>query len=199
MHSETTTQLNMLCMAANELQPITETSYPLFGLTIYHGLAKGFDPSNLGPWDQHEYSFAGRKGKRPRLECAYGAEYRYGGGYYKGLIAPYDMEMLYKLGYYLTGETYTAAFCNLYRDGQDCVGWHNDIDKALNHTLPIVSFSFGAARKFKLKTSAGEALTLILQDGDVVIMTRQSQYNTKHCLPRMAGVTTPRINVTLRG
>ena len=80
---------------------------------------------------------------------------------------------------------FNALLVNLYRDGQDCMGWHSDDEKELGQQPTIASISLGAERKFKIKHKhTNEQHDLILQSGSCLIMNGHSQRDYQHCLPK---------------
>lgn len=46
---------------------------------------------------------------------------------------------------------YHGVLANLYRNGDDCIGWHDDDEKALGDVPVIASLSLGAVRKIRLR------------------------------------------------
>ena len=97
--------------------------------------------------------------------------------------------------------TFNFCFANLYRDGQDTIGWHSDDEKALipGHKIASVSLSPGAERDllFKDKTT-GERRSVQLAHGSLYVMEGATQKRYKHSVPRRPKVTKPRINLTFR-
>lgn len=92
---------------------------------------------------------------------------------------------------------YNAALCNLYRNGNDSVGLHADAEPEMGPV--IASVSLGAERLFRLKHHDGSVvLAEPLPHGSLLIMAGQTQKNYKHEVPKEAGVTEARINLTFR-
>ena len=92
---------------------------------------------------------------------------------------------------------YNAVLCNLYTNGNDCVGLHADAEPEMG---PIVaSVSLGAERLFRLKGKSGAiAFAERLPHGSLLIMAGHTQKNFKHEVPKEPDVTQPRINLTFR-
>jgi hypothetical protein len=94
---------------------------------------------------------------------------------------------------------------HIYESGEDYIGYHTD-SEALKTT--IVSVSFGATRKFrlrKIRDTKGWKHEYALKSGDVFVMwgpRRKGglgcQQVYKHSVPRELRVTEPRINLTFR-
>ncbi len=92
---------------------------------------------------------------------------------------------------------YNAVLCNLYRNGNDSVGLHADAEPEMGPV--IASVSLGAERLFRLKRHDGSvALAERLPPGSLLIMAGETQKNFKHEVPKEAGVTDARINLTFR-
>jgi alkylated DNA repair dioxygenase AlkB len=92
---------------------------------------------------------------------------------------------------------YNAVLCNLYRDGNDSVGLHADAEPEMGSV--IASVSLGAERLLRLKRKNGSvAFSERLPHGSLLIMAGNTQTHFKHEVPKEAGVTQPRINLTFR-
>ena len=94
---------------------------------------------------------------------------------------------------------FNALLVNLYRDGQDCMGWHSDDEKELGEQPTIASISLGAERVFKIKHKhSNEKQSIVLQSGSCLIMNGFSQRDYQHSLPKQQKLMHPRINLTFR-
>lgn len=99
----------------------------------------------------------------------------------------------------ITGEKFNSCLLNLYQNGNEGMGWHTDNEKELEENGAIASVSFGANRKFSFKhKTTKENVSLILENGSVLIMKGTIQKHWLHCLPKSKKVTTARINLTFR-
>ncbi len=98
-----------------------------------------------------------------------------------------------------TGETYNSCLLNLYHNGNEGMAWHSDDEKDLKKNGAIASLSFGADRKFSFKhKKTKETVSLILENGSLLVMKDETQTNWLHKLPHTKLVSTPRINLTFR-
>ncbi len=104
----------------------------------------------------------------------------------------------------IIGDTYDYCLVNIYRDGNDCINYHND-SEALNSS--VASVSLGAQRKFRFRPIAsqtGWTWELELESGDLVFMhgpndeLKGCQRVFKHSVPKQKKVKNPRINLTFR-
>jgi len=94
---------------------------------------------------------------------------------------------------------FNSCLLNLYHDGDDGMGWHSDDEIELDEKTPIVSFSFGASRKFALRHKLEDIkASLFLDNGSALIMYPPTQTYWKHALLKTKLPVTPRINLTFR-
>lgn len=98
-----------------------------------------------------------------------------------------------------TGHTYNSCLLNLYNEGDEGMAWHSDGEKDLKKNGAIASMSFGAERKFAFKNKETKAtVSLVLQNGSLLVMKDETQTHWQHRLPPTAKKTGPRINLTFR-
>lgn len=100
-----------------------------------------------------------------------------------------------------SGHRFNTVLANLYRDGQDTVGWHADDEADLGPDPVIASVSLGAERDFVLRHNTLEEhrnVKVLLTHGSLLVMSDGSQANWKHAVPRRKRITAPRINLTFR-
>jgi alkylated DNA repair dioxygenase AlkB len=90
---------------------------------------------------------------------------------------------------------------NLYRDGRDSVSWHSDAEPELGRNPVIASLSFGAVRKFQLRSRPPlppARREIALGHGDLQEMRGATQLEWAQLVPKTAARTGPRINLTFR-
>jgi alkylated DNA repair dioxygenase AlkB len=155
------------------------------------------------PWQRHRLKLFGREVDAPRLSCWIGdadARYVYSRVRFDPLpwtptVAQLRDDLAARLGV-----RFNSVLANLYRDGRDSVGWHSDDEPELGATPVIASLSFGATRTFRLRSRATReaALSLDLSHGSLLVMSGDTQRLYQHALPKRAGITAPRINLTFR-
>jgi alkylated DNA repair dioxygenase AlkB len=95
---------------------------------------------------------------------------------------------------------FTSALLNLYRDGNDSLGWHRDNEKELGINPTIASISFGSSRTFFLRNykNKKEKYAIELEHGSVLLMKKDTQHFWEHSIPKRKKVSKPRINITFR-
>ena len=98
-----------------------------------------------------------------------------------------------------TGEKFNSCLLNLYHNGDEGMSWHSDAEKNLKKDGAIGSLSFGAERKFAFKhKETKDTISLILENGSLLVMKGTTQTNWLHRLPPTKRITKPRINLTFR-
>ena len=155
------------------------------------------------PWQSGQIRLFGKSHTIPRLQCWMASateEYCYSGQNLP--IAPWDDELEWLRGA-LNQALYTqfnSVLCNLYRSGEDKMGWHSDDEPELGPTPIIASISLGAERDFAVRKK-GESKqygTLPLPHGSLLIMNRGMQKRWQHALPARKTIDSARINLTFR-
>lgn len=97
------------------------------------------------------------------------------------------------------GSRFNSVLLNLYRDGNDAMGWHRDNEPELGAEPVIGSLSLGAPRRFRMRhRTTRETVDTVLQPGSLLVMSGTSQTHWEHCVPRQSRVTAPRLNLTFR-
>lgn len=151
-------------------------------------------------WQQEEALLFGRRIPLPRLTAWFG-EYGYS---YSGIDhdpAPFTTELLAlkRMLERLTRAHFNSVLINLYRNGQDSMGWHSDDEPSLGSEPEIASLSLGATRRFHLKHRTDDArLSLKLPHGSCLIMRGRCQAAWRHQLPKTKKPVGARINLTFR-
>ena len=84
------------------------------------------------------------------------------------------------------GCQFNSVLANLYRDGNDSMGWHADDEAELGEQPVIASVSIGAVRDFHLRRrdGSGGTVKLSLEHGSLLIMSGHSQRDWQHSLPK---------------
>ena len=155
-------------------------------------------------WSQRSIRMFGRQVPQPRLTAFYGqagVEYRYSGLTWQALPWSGALAELAKQVAETAGFEFNSVLCNLYRDGQDSMGWHADDEPELGTNPVIASVSFGQSRRFDLKPKADNGrstVKLTLSHGSVLVMEGDTQHHWVHQIPKTRKALAPRINLTFR-
>lgn len=156
------------------------------------------------PWRQPRVRIAGREIDSPRLAAWFGdpgAVYRYSGTINEPLPWLPALDALRRDVEAECRSSFNSVLANLYRDGDDSMGWHSDAEPELGDQPVIASVSLGSARRFLLrhrrrKEIAG--LRLSLEPGSLLLMRGQTQHCWRHSVPKTRQSCGPRINLTFR-
>lgn len=153
-------------------------------------------------WTQGRIRMFGREIPEPRLtffEGDPGVRYTYAHRPLDGLGWTPELEALRDRFARDFGITTNTVLANLYRDGQDSMGWHRDDEPELGPDPLVVSLSLGATRDFDVRRDADRwTERFALGHGDLLLMGRESQTQWMHCLPKRLRVGDLRINLTFR-
>ncbi len=152
-------------------------------------------------WEVHRIQMFGRWVDSPRLSCWMGDEgaaYRYSGARYQPRPWQGVLDDLRRRLEAECSAPFNSVLATLYRDGRDAMGWHRDDEPELGVSPLIASISLGATRRFLLKDAEGGRHALDLANGDLLLMSDDSQRRYRHALPRTAKPVGARINLTFR-
>lgn len=159
--------------------------------------------TNTLQWEQHSIKLFGKTIPQPRLTALYALNsqpYSYSGLKLNPLAFTNGLKVLHSQIVKLAGASFTHCLANLYRDGNDSMGWHSDDEKELGKNPIIASLSLGAVRNFQLKhkSKPGLKYAMPLEHGSLLIMKGTTQEYWKHQLPKTSKTISPRINLTFR-
>ena len=153
-------------------------------------------------WTQGRIRMFGREILEPRLtffEGDPGVRYTYAHRPLDGLGWTPELEALRERFARDFGIKTNTVLANLYRDGQDSMGWHRDDEPELGHDPLVVSLSLGATRDFDVRRDADRwTQRFALGHGDLLIMGSKSQTQWTHSIPKRLKVNIFRINLTFR-
>ena len=154
-------------------------------------------------WQQPVVQVYGRRHAVPRLTgflAREGLRYRYSGTTHCGEGWPSWFELLRQQVNEACGTCFNGCLLNLYRNGEDRMGWHADDEQEIDQTRPIASLSLGATRDFCLRHRQDPMRreTLALADGDLLVMHPGCQQQWMHGVPSRRRIRTSRVNLTFR-
>jgi len=154
-------------------------------------------------WEQRPIRIFGKAVMQPRLTAWYGdpgKAYSYSGITLQPLAWTPALQEIRQRAAALAGVVFTGALLNLYRDGQDSMGWHRDNEKELGRNPVIGSVSFGATRQFQFRKYEDKSglISLDLPDGSFLLMKGETQHYWEHRVAKTAKSIGIRINITFR-
>ncbi len=158
--------------------------------------------NNQLDWQEETLFIMGKQITAPRLVCWYGdnnANYVYSGVEHIPLQWTPDLLALKEQVEIACNHEFNSVLGNLYRSGQDSMGWHADKEKQLGINPNIASLSFGAERLFKLRHCKNkQVIDMRLEHGSLLVMAGSLQHHWRHCLPKTREPVSSRINLTFR-
>lgn len=100
----------------------------------------------------------------------------------------------------VSGVAFNSVLLNLYRHGNDSMGWHSDDEPELGQNPVIGSLSLGGTRRFVLRHRFEPGLKheLELTSGSFLLMHGTTQHYWQHQIPKTRRAVPPRINLTFR-
>jgi alkylated DNA repair dioxygenase AlkB len=153
-------------------------------------------------WQEERIFIFGRWCKIPRLMCWYGdaeAIYKYSAVLHQPLAWLPELQAIRIQMQQVCKCSFNSVLGNLYRDGQDSMGCHADNEPELGNNPMIASLSFGAERLFRLHhNQTKQKVDVLLEHGDLLVMSGTMQHHWKHALPKTKKVKMPRVNLTFR-
>ncbi len=154
-------------------------------------------------WEQPVVQVYGKRHPVPRLTVFLaneGIRYRYSGAIHTGIGWPDWFRPLLEQVNEACKTDFNGCLLNLYRHGDDRMGWHADDEPEIDQRAPIASLSLGATRDFHLRHRSTSQLkmSLPLADGDLLVMHPGCQSRWMHSVPQRRKVRSTRINLTFR-
>lgn len=153
-------------------------------------------------WPDNRYTVAGRQFILPRLQTWHadpGIRYSYSNNLLQTRTwTPLLSDIRTQVESYLNF-SFNSVLVNLYRNGDDYVGWHADNEPELGDRPFIASLTFGAERQFAFRhKKSSEHGRIPLRSGTLLIMRPDFQHHWLHSIPIDQKLTEGRINLTFR-
>ena len=151
-------------------------------------------------WQQEKIQLFGKQVLQPRLQAWHGDKsYTYSGlSMQPQPWTPTLLELKSRCEA-VAKHTFNSVLSNLYRDGQDSMGWHQDNETELGTNPVIASLTLGESHRFVLRhLSTKEKYEVELGHGSLLIMAGETQHYWQHSVPKTAKPKEERINLTFR-
>ncbi|MBI9040025.1 alpha-ketoglutarate-dependent dioxygenase AlkB [Lutibacter sp.] len=157
---------------------------------------------NAGFWEHDEFVMFGKQIITARKVAWFGdleCQYSYSSSIKKAIAWTPELLSIKNLVELKTGKTFNSCLLNLYHNGNEGMGWHQDNEKELGKNPIIASLSLGVARKFSFKhVQSKQKVDILLQPGSLLLMKGETQEKWLHSVPKTTKVKSPRINLTFR-
>lgn len=155
-------------------------------------------------WRQDSATIFGRHHLLPRLTAWYGdpgKTYCYSGVHMEPLPWTPTLRQIKKAIEAIAQVEFNSVLLNLYRHGQDSMGWHSDDESELGLNPVIGSVSLGGCRRFLLRHKTEKSMPKVevpLTNGSFLLMQGTTQHYWQHHVPKTKQSVAPRINLTFR-
>lgn len=151
-------------------------------------------------WEQRHLVMFGKEVAEPRLSAWYGDEsYTYSGVTLRPRPMTPELEELKSVCETGSGARFNSVLVNLYRNGDDSMGWHADDEPELGPSPVIASLSLGATRRFRFRhRRTREIVEHDLTGGSLLVMSGACQSAWMHAVPKQRRITEARVNLTFR-
>lgn len=154
-------------------------------------------------WKQEPIKIFGKEVMQPRLTAWHGdgdKPYSYSGITMHPAAWTESLRAIKQKIEPVAGVIFTSALLNLYRDGNDSMGWHRDNEKELGDVPVIGSVSFGATRTFQFRNykTKKDLKSVDLTNGSLLLMRGKTNHFWEHRVPKTNRPVKERINITFR-
>lgn len=154
------------------------------------------------PWE--------KRGQTPRQEVFYnesGVPYTYGVPPYDRTYVPHttwdhEVAAIKAMAEKEFGCKFEACFINGYENDHDSLQWHADDSETIDHSRPILVYSFGAKREIWVKENNApnsDRVPYLLGNGSLFVMPPGMQQTHKHRIPKHSASCGGRVSLTFRG
>ena len=153
-------------------------------------------------WEEGSIKIFGKEVIIPRKQCwiaDQGIHYSYSRKILKRYEWNDELLILKAKVERITNYKFNSVLANLYRDGEDSMGWHADNEIELGEKPLIASLSLGSNRNLNIRDNITKKIIKISQDhGSLTIMEPELQKNAQHSISKTKLDVSPRINLTFR-
>lgn len=155
------------------------------------------------PWGQKSVLMYGREVLTPRLTAWFGdqdADYSIAGDGSKPLPWTNDLLFVRERVEKASGIKFNSVLLNFYRNGNDSVSWHDDMDNIPGRNRIVASVSFGEVRMFDIRNKADHTMkfSIPLEHGSYLLMKGDFQQDWQHRIAKSTKPMKERINLTFR-
>lgn len=158
------------------------------------------------PIEYHkEYKRFNKMVKVPRGQASYTLnenihyDYKVSGGSPPNTVMCDTLKMITARVNEKLGTNFNTILMNVYKNGDDCIGYHRDREAGWVEGTGFATLCFGGERDFLVKHEASGVVTTILhKDGHVIHLPCPMNSECLHAVPKRKRVTECRISLTFR-
>lgn len=155
------------------------------------------------PWVQRSVLMYGKEVITPRLTAWYGdpdIDYSIADKKLSPLAWTEEILMIKARVEHTAGTAFNSVLLNYYRDGNDSVSWHDDMDGIPGKNQIVASVSFGQERIFDIRNKHDHAkkYAIPLHNGSYLLMKGNFQQDWQHRIAKSTRLMKERVNLTFR-
>ena len=154
----------------------------------------------LRPERFHRIRIGGREVPTPRWQQAFGVDHAYTGAINHAVAVPLELQTMLTYARGSIEPRLDGILVNWYSSELGhYIGAHRDTRTGLRPGAPIVTFSLGALRTFRLRRWKGrDRFDLVVSDGSILVLPYDTNLAWTHEVPHRARDRGRRISVTFR-
>ena len=97
------------------------------------------------------------------------------------------------------GTNFNTILMNVYKNGEDCIGFHKDKETGWVANTGFATLAFGAERDFQMKSDESKVVqTTLHKNGSIIHMPYPLNHENTHAVPKRKKVNDCRISLTFR-
>ncbi|GAC1370397.1 MAG: hypothetical protein NVS3B3_02970 [Aquirhabdus sp.] len=158
------------------------------------------DTKHMFEYIKSHLKWSHAEGQSGRQYCNMGVDYLFDSDDFKDgkPIEPLVLKIMKKLNNDFS-VVMNAAYASYYKDGNSELLFRNDKEQHVDLNQPIFIISYGAPRYITFKNIGTlEEYDFLLNDGDLCIMSENSQTHYLHAIKKSTEFTDPRIALSFR-
>ena len=94
---------------------------------------------------------------------------------------------------------FNTILMNVYKDGNDCIGYHKDKETGWVQNTGFATLAFGAERDFQIREDeTKETQTILHKNGSIIYMPYPLNQHHTHSVPKRKKIKEGRISLTFR-
>ena len=133
------------------------------------------------------------------LDSSIHYDYKVSGGSPPNTVMTPELKAITQRVNQALGTQFYTILMNVYKTGEDCIGYHRDREDGWQPGTGFATLAFGAERDFLIKHEQTGAVTKTLhEDGCVIHLPHPMNAQYLHAVPKRKKVTQCRVSLTFR-
>ena len=126
-------------------------------------------------------------------------DYKVSGGSPPNIVMSDELKDITKRVNEVLGTNFNTILLNKYKDGNDCIGFHQDRENGWAPYSGFATLSFGAERDFQIRNKeSNETSNILHKNGYVLHLPYPMNQDNLHGVPKRSKVKDCRISLTFR-